>query len=540
RAVHAAGLPLLIFANKIDRIGARSDDLLVEIERLLPIRLLAMSTVTGIGARSASVELRDSRDAAFATALINVLAEHNDGIIARFLIGGRAIPVESLRRELARQVHAGQVVPVFFGAAITGAGVRDLLGAVPALLGMTCNRAGEPLSGMIFKIQRSPAGEKIALVRLFAGTLKTRQHVPLCRRAADGELEISEARITGIEIFRDGSTSGVAEAVAGDIVRLHGIGDARIGDILGAPPDSANVPRFAPPTLESVIRPRACADASRLNAALDGLAEADPLIGIRRSARDGSISVRLYGEVQKEVIQATLEREYGVAVEFAPSRVLCIERVTGTGDALEEMGAGNPFAATVGLRFEPAPPGSGIAYHRELGALPLAFYRAIEETVHETLEEGLHGWPVRDCVVTVTRVAFSAPVSTAGDFRKLTPLVLMEALKRAGTVVCEPVSRFTFDLPLDAAGEGYSALANARAIPEATEAIGATSRITGTIPSAELHHFERVLPGIANGLAVFTTEGAGYRAISGDPPTRPRTDFDPLNRKLYLALVSQS
>ncbi len=539
RAVRAAGLPLLIFANKIDRAGARSDALLAEIERTLAIRVLAMSDVSGIGDRSASVEPRDPCDAAFANALTDLLAEYDDAIIARFLAGGSPLDAAALWRELARQVHAGQVVPVFFGSAMTGAGVCELLDSVPSLLGMTCDRAGEPLSGVIFKIQRSPSGEKVALVRLFAGTLATRQHVPLCRWVPGGEPETGDARITGIEHYRDGSTAIATHAIAGDLVRLHGIRDARIGDILGEPPDGERLPRFAPPTLESVIRPRSCADARRLNDALEHLAEVDPLISIRRSPRDGSISLRLYGEVQKEVIEATLVNEHGVAVEFEPSRVLCIERVSGTGEAIEEMGAGNPFAATVGLRFEPAPLQTGIEHRRELGSLPLAFYRAIEETVHETLEEGLCGWPVRDCVVTLTLVGMS-PLSTAGDFRKLTPLVLMEALKRAGTAVCEPVARFTLDLPIDAAGEGYSALATARAIPEATEAMGATSRITGTIPSAELHRFEQTLPGIARGRAVFTAESTGYRAVSGDAPARPRTDFDPLNRKLYLALVSQS
>ena len=540
RAIRAAGLPLLIFVNKIDRIGARSDELIAELERTLAIRVVAMSTATGLGDRSACVEPRDPCDAAFASELTDVLAEHSDALIARFLAGPQAIPCRSLRRELTRQVRRGEVVPTFFGSAVTGAGVRDLLDAVPSLLAVTTDRSGEPLSARIFKIQRSPTGERIALVRLFAGRLSTREHVPVHRSASGGDGGTGEARITGMELYRDGATALTAEAVAGDIVRLHGVKDARIGDVLGEPPEEAELPRFALPALESVIRPRACDDQPKLNAALEHLAEQDPLISIRRSARDGSISVRLYGEVQKEVIEATLERDYGVAVEFEASRVLCIERVTGTGDALEEMGAGNPFAATVGLRFEPAPVAHGIDYRRELGSLPLAFYRAIEETVHETLEEGLCGWPVRDCVVTLTQVAFSSPVSTAGDFRKLTPLVLMQALKRAGTAVCEPIVRFTLDVPIDTVSEGYALLATARAIPDTTEAMGAASRITGSIPSAELHRFEQRLPGIARGRAAFTSEAAGYRPVSGPVPTRPRTDFDPLNRKLYLALVSQS
>jgi len=539
-AVRAARIPLLIFANKIDRIGARSGELLGEIERALSIRVVSMSTVSEIGSRAAAVQPRSLADSAFADELTDVLAERNDAIIERFLNGSRDLPARSLQIELARQVHCGQVVPVFFGSAITGAGVRDLLDDVPDLLRVRRDRSPEPLSGVVFKIQRSSAGEKIALVRLFGGRLANREHVPIQRRLPSGAIETWDARITGIEAYCDGTTSSIGEAVAGDIVRVHGIKEAQIGDVLGDPPGGTGVPRFAPPTLESVIRPRASGDAPKLNAALEQLAEQDPLISIRRSVRDQSISLHLYGEVQKEVIEATLEQEYRVAVTFEPSQTLCIERVAGTGSASEAMGSGNPFAATVGLRVEPSTPDSGIEYRRELGSLPLAFYRAIEETVYETFEEGLFGWPVRDCVVTLTHVAFSSPVSTAADFRHLTPLVLMNALLDAGTVVCEPIERFTLDVPLDAVGEGYTALANARAIPDQTHAMGATSRIMGTIPSAEVHWFEQHLPGIARGQAVFTSEVAGYRAIAGEAPIRRRTDFDPLNRKLYLALVSQS
>ena len=127
---------------------------------------------------------------------------------------------------------------------------------------------------------------------------------------------------------------------------------------------------------------------------------------------------------------------------------MCIERPLGTGEHAEIIGEGeNPFYATVGFRIEPAACGSGMRYVRELGSLPLAFYRAIEETVYETLAQGLCGWEVADCIVTLTHAGFWSPVSAAGDFRKLTPLVLMQALANAGTEVCEPVEELDARYP---------------------------------------------------------------------------------------------
>src|SRR5439155_16096699 len=107
--------------------------------------------------------------------------------------------------------------------------------------------------------------------------------------------------------------------------------------------------------------------------------------------------------------------------------------------------------------------GSGVAFRIEveLGSMPLAFFRAVEDTVRTTLQQGLHGWEVTDCTVTMTHsgylgkhsighARFTKSVSSTGeDFRKLTPLVLMNALKEAGTVVCEPIHRFRLDAPPD-------------------------------------------------------------------------------------------
>ena len=124
---------------------------------------------------------------------------------------------------------------------------------------------------------------------------------------------------------------------------------------------SAGDHHFPPPTLESVVVPRDPADGARLRVALAQLAEQDPLIGVRQDDARQEISVSLYGEVQKEVIQATLHGDYGLDVTFRETSPICIERPVGTGEAVEILhAASNPFLATIGLRIEPAAAGSGI------------------------------------------------------------------------------------------------------------------------------------------------------------------------------------
>jgi ribosomal protection tetracycline resistance protein len=278
----------------------------------------------------------------------------------------------------------------------------------------------------------------------------------------------------------------------------------------------------------------------QLNAALAELADQDPLINIRRDNHRGSISVYLYGNVQKEVIASTLADDYGVEAEFQSSTLVCVETPLSSGSAIEVIGAPeNPFRATVGLRVAPGMPDSGITYARNLGLLPLSFYTSIEETVRATLEEGLHGWRVIDCHVTLTDVAMS-PISTAGDFRSLTPLVLMEALRKAGTAVMEPVERFLLEVPEASLGAVLAAVGTSRGVAEEHEICGTQWRITGRMPTEAVHAFEQRLPDISHGEGDLSTGFDSWAAIQGDAPSRPRTDFNPLNRKLYLARVSQA
>ena len=257
----------------------------------------------------------------------------------------------------------------------------------------------------------------------------------------------------------------------------------------------------------------------------------------------------LYGEVQKEVIRATLATEYGVEVTFRETTTICIERPVGVGEAVEVIGKEpGPFRATVGLRIEPAPTGSGVVFHLgvELGSMPRAFFTAVEETAYEALQQGLRGWQVTDCTVTMTQSGYVARQShagagfdksmssTGGDFRNLTPLVLMSALQRAGTTVYEPIHRFRLDVPEDTLGAVASALARAGALPDTSVVRGATGQLEGGIPATQVHQLERELPSLTRGEGILECTFDHYQQVRGKAPTRPRTDHNPLNRKEYL------
>jgi ribosomal protection tetracycline resistance protein len=225
-------------------------------------------------------------------------------------------------------------------------------------------------------------------------------------------------------------------------------------------------------------------------------------------------------------------------VWFAETGIVCIEKPGGIGQAIEIMGAeDNPFVATVGFQVEPGPAGSGVTYNITPGALPLAFYRAIEETARATLAQGLYGWEVTDIVVTLTHTGYSSPVTTARDFRNLVPLVLMEALSQAGTDVYEPINQFELSVPVDAISTSMFRLSALGAVYELPLLQNNTFLLRGTLPVATTEEFRRELPAFTEGEGVFVAEVAGFRKKEGDWPTRRRMDHNPLNRKEYLLYV---
>lgn len=517
RTLRRLGIPTLIFVNKIDRRGAQDIALLTALGEALAIDVAPVGSVTALGTKEAAVWTQRMEDA------------------------------------LAEQSRAGRVHPVLFGSALTGVGVDALLTALPALLPAAAGDPDGPASGRVFKVDRTPGGERTAYLRMFSGTVRVRQEVALTP-AVDGR---RGQKVTGLRVFDRGSTVVTQQLPAGRIGLVTGLSGVRIGDSIGQPRGEV-APGFAAPTLQTVVTAVRDTERGALFAALTQLAEQDPLIDLRRDDVRGQLSVSLYGEVQKEVIQATLATDFGLEVSFSETTTLCIERPLGTGSAVETMGAtGNPFLATVGLQVAPGPVGSGVDYRRlgggggVVGTMPAAFFTAVEETVRQSLGQGLRGWPVTDVIVTLTHTGYAprqshahatfdkSMSSTGADFRNLTPLVLMSALRRARTVVCEPVHTFTLDVPADTLGAVLSVLARLGAVPLTTSLGGSVYVLEGDVPAARVHELTTLLPALTRGEGALVTRPDRHEPVHGSSPARARTDHNPLHRQEYLLRVQR-
>ena len=309
--------------------------------------------------------------------------------------------------------------------------------------------------------------------------------------------------------------------------------------------------------------PRRPEQAGSLRAALAQLAEQDPLIDVRQDDHRHEISVSLYGEVQKEVIGATLEREYGIAADFRETTTVCIERPAGVAEAEEVIYAKthsnitgrssplstNPFLATLGLRIEPGPPGSGIEFRADVEPrlVPLYLFHTVDTFVaqmeayaREALTEGLAGWQVTDCRITMIDCGYSSPATSAADYRRLTQLVVMTALDRAGTWVCEPLADIALEMPSSTAPGVLATLGRLGGRVRGQFSAHDVSRVDAVMPVSSVRTLQHQLPGLSMGEGILESRPGGYQPVGGDdPPSRPRSSPSPLDRDAWLASLTR-
>ena len=407
RALQRLNVPTLLFINKIDRAGADTQRLLDELRRRLSLAPVALGSVVNEGTRAATF-VPGTNDA-WRSDVATALADNSDEMLA-LVVEGRVPSPQRLQQELRVQTARQRVQPTVFGSALTGTGVDAVLAAIGGILPVATLADDVPLSGRVFKIERSADGARTALVRLFAGQLKVRDQVT--------HGDAVEGRVTHLSLYQPGGAKPAQSVSAGQIAAVYGLAQVRVGDFLGEPPAHVADRQFPPPTMEAVVVPLERADKARMRDALLELAEQDPLINVRQDDEREEISVSLYGEVQGEVIEQTLERDYGVRAAFRETTVLYIERPLSTGSEAQVISAAthsnisgrsspdstNPYRATLGLRIEPGPAGSGIQCRLRRRCPPRA---------HVHLQDGAH-LSRRDRRLRA-RVAARRPARLAGD-----------------------------------------------------------------------------------------------------------------------------
>lgn len=492
------GIPTLLFINKIDRAGVSLERVYHDIRDKLTPRLIPMQAAVGVGEREAAVGPLSFDSGPLHEAIV----AESDALLADFF-AGRAVSGQACLHALRSGVRQCRLFPVYLGAALRDVGIAPLLDAIPLFF-----RGGgdpdAPLSALIYKLDREDSGRRRLYLRVFSGTLSVRDRVEV----SGGE----SVQIKALLALREGRASHADRLCAGDIGILLDAPALRCGDFLGRP-IQRRLAEAPPPLLTAALFPVLPALRPALLDALQQLAEEDPSLGFRLDARTGEITLRLYGALQREVIEALLLERFGLAVAFSPLATLFKEQPLAPAEAcIGIWELGNPHQAGVALAVEPLPAGTGNQYVTRVsyGDLERSFQNAVEEGARLGLAEGL-GQEIVDTRVTFTGMDYSSVTSTPADYRRLTPMVLRRALEATGLRRMEPWLRFTAVCPVEFQKKALLAIGRLRAALGEVTYGQAECTVLGQVPLDTAKDFAAELAALTQGKGLFTTSFLEYR-----------------------------
>ena len=487
--IKAMEIPTVIFINKIDRMGVDIAQVLKDTSDYMDGRLVITQRVAPDGT------VYDLSKKELVETAADTLYNHDDDLMTRFVMG-EDIPQSDFLDSYVSHAKSGHLYPVLFGSALYGIGVESLLDSLPSYLPVSEGDSTSTLSATVFKVDNS-GKERMAYVRLFEGSLKIRELVNYRGKAE---------KITRLTGLCDGKLTAESLVESGDIAVLY-FKDLMVGDMLGE--GSAKRVHIGHPTLTVEVIPINPLERRGLYDALVLLADEDPLLGL---STESSLTVRLFGEIQMEILREILAERYGIAAEFSAARTIYKEAPTQPAQARIPLGK-TFYRAGVGFSITPLPPGSGVEYITAVaGTLEKSFLTAVEEAVYTACNNGLFGWEITDMRVVLDFSDYDSVTSTPSAFRDLVPLVLMEALKDAKMILLEPILDFELRVPDASISKAMYDLQMMNAYAYNTGIITDNfTAITGQIPADTCRGYGTKVGSYTEGRGMFLTKFHGYK-----------------------------
>ncbi|MEU7036354.1 elongation factor G [Streptomyces sp. NPDC046237] len=552
------GVPRIAFVNKLDRAGADLDSAVASIrDRLHTVPLVVQLPIGREDAFTGVVDLVRMRALIWAAgadtytegpvpetlaeeawrrrrALEEAVAELHAAALEEFCAAS-SLGADTLTSALRDLTRTGGAVVVLCGSAYRNRGTEPLLDAVVSYLpspldvppvrgtadGVEQERAAnpeEPFAALVFKVNSTATG-RLTYLRVYAGTIGK----------GDVVLDVAARRTERIgrilRVQADRNTE-VDRAVAGDIVAVVGVKEARAGATLCAPsaPLLLEPPTVADPVVSVAVEARRSLDTDRLATALARLVEEDPSLTVRTDPETGQTVLSGMGELHLEVAVEKIRRAQGLEIAVGRPQVAYRETVVRGVSGLvhrhvKQDGGAGQFAHVV-LDVEPLDaeePGTGeFAFSSTVtgGRVPQEYVRAVEAGCRDALAEGpLGGHPVTGLRVTLTDGATHSKDSSEMAFRTAGRFALREALRASAMTLLEPVVEVTVTVPDSAVGGVLGDLAARRGRVSGSTARAGTAVLTATVPLAELFGYASRLRSRTQGRGTFTTRPTGYAPV---------------------------
>jgi elongation factor G len=551
-------VPRIVFANKMDKVGADFFQCLSDIvERLgakpvaiqLPIGsesqfkglidLVRMVAVVwedeALGSKYHDVEIpADMLDQAkkYREEMIEAAVELDDVAMTAYL-EGKEPDEATLKRLIRKAVLTGAFYPVLCGSAFKNKGVQPLLDAVvdylpspvdvPAIKGIDPNSGEEierhpvdtePMALLAFKIMDDPFVGTITFCRIYSGKLESGTGV------INSTKERKE-RVGRMLLMHANNREDIKEAFAGDIVALAGLKEVRTGDTLCDAQKQVILEKmeFPDPVIEIAIEPKSKADQEKLGVALAKLATEDPSFRVSTDQESGQTILKGMGELHLDIKVDILKRTYKVEANIGAPQVAYREKLTRTVTKdythKKQTGGSGQFAK-IKIVVEPAPAGTPFEFVNKVvgGSVPKEYVPGVEKGLESVLGSGvLAGFPVVDLKVTLIDGDYHDVDSSALAFEIAARAALREALREGAPVLLEPIMKVEVVTPEDYTGSVIGDLNSRRGQIQGQDMRGNANVVNAMVPLANMFGYVNTLRSMSQGRATFTMQFDHYAEV---------------------------
>lgn len=552
------GVPRIVFANKMDKIGA---DFLYSVSTLHdrlqanahPIQLPigAEDDFTGIidlvtmkaemytndlGTEIEETEIPEEyRELAeeWREKLVEAVAETDEELTLKYLEGEEITEAE-LKEGIRRATVNVEFYPVLCGSAFKNKGVQLLLDAVldylpspldiPAIKGIDPKTDEEverpaddsaPFSALAFKVMTDPFVGRLTFFRVYSGVLKSGSYV---QNATKGKRE----RVGRILQMHANSRSEISEVYAGDIAAAVGLKDTTTGDTLC---DEKNLVilesmEFPEPVIQVAIEPKSKADQDKMGVALQKLSEEDPTFRAETNVETGETIIAGMGELHLDIIVDRMRREFKVEANVGAPQVSYRETFrAGTqaeGKFVRQSGGKGQYGH-VWIEFTPNEEGAGFEFENAIvgGVVPREYIPAVETGLKDAMENGvLAGYPLVDIKAKLYDGSYHDVDSNETAFRIAASMALRAAAKKANPVILEPIMAVEVVIPEDYLGDVMGHVTARRGRVEGMEArAGGQQVVRAMVPLAEMFGYATTLRSATQGRGTFTMTFDHYEDV---------------------------
>ncbi|HVI34114.1 elongation factor G [Phenylobacterium sp.] len=543
RELERLGVPHAVFINKMDQARGSLQELLDALAPVSSAPLVARQIptwegehVTGYidlalerafvyrpGQPSEQVDipgdLRDAEaDARFH--MLEQIADFDDELLEQ-LLSDVTPSRDAVFSDLVREMNDGLIVPVFFGSAANGFGVRRLLKALrheAPLPDRAAERLGVTKGAYVLKAAYAGQSGKLAYARAFGAKLDDGAELVL----PTGE----RCRAGGLFAVQGGQLKKIASAPPGEVAAIGKVEQAAAGQILsltGQPQQLQNAVRPRRPLFAVALSARNRKDDVRLSGALSKLIEEDPGLTLTHDPEARQVLLAGQGEGHVRLALERLKRRFGVEIDTqdpkTPYRETIQRGATHRARHKKQSGGHGQFA-DVTIEIRPLPRGSGFVFQSKVvgGAVPRQWVPAVEQGVRDGLEKGPLGFPVTDLEVTLTDGQTHSVDSSEMAFRIAGRMAIEEGLKACGSILLEPIEKLTVYSPSPSASNVTSALTARRG-----QILGLApredwrgwERIDAYLPQSERQHLIAELRGLTQGLGAFEADFDHMSELTG-------------------------